>query len=68
MRKTAKRIALHRETLRSLNPEHLAAAAGDGTSHPTTGLSICILCQPTVNSCITHCGCPTQVQNCTALC
>ena len=68
MRKATKKISLHRETLRTLAGDDLQEAIGGAAGGAFTGVSQCIVCRATANTCITHCGCPTMVQNCTALC
>ena len=63
MRKTAKKISLHRETLRTLAGEELSDAKGGDL---TLVASCYIICNTI--SCVTHCNCPTMVQNCTTRC
>ena len=55
------RLKLHRETLRALDGSEAEAARG-GT------LAACVsIANSACGTCLT-CGCPTMVQNCTALC
>ncbi len=61
MKKNAKiRMTLNRETLRNLNPAELEAAPG--------GISIVLITNTCYNCPVLTNGCPTRVQNCTALC
>lgn len=54
------RLKLHRETLRALTGPETGEAHGGS-------LAICASIVITACDCLTQ-GCPTRVQNCTALC
>jgi len=52
MKKTHKKLTLHRETIGNLSNDRLAEAAGGKLP---SGITYC-------NSCITLCNCPSQVE------
>ena len=64
LKRTAKKISLHRETLRDLSVHEMEDAAGGSVvvSPPPGFTQSCI-----ASACVT-CGCPTRVQNCTTRC
>jgi hypothetical protein len=65
--KTGKKLALHRDTLRSLSVSALSAAqGGNATQIGCTLVTYVVSCLGTCN--VTHCGCPTLVQDCTTSC
>ena len=69
MNKHAKKISLNRETLRQLTGGEMQDANGGAVGPAETrGTSCVVRCAPTANTCITHCGCPTLVSDCTVLC
>jgi hypothetical protein len=60
MKRTVKKMSLHRETLHNLSPVEMEGAAA--------GIQVVVFTQSCLVSACLTCGCPTRVQNCTTHC